>query len=210
MIYNDVHCFQIRRSGWPELLIFLLKAPNASTDLPCPHFCSPTWQACFITSVEWMNSNHVGKSYNQGLHCMAILELRNYSLSASASAGQYHKVTIHDRQYTTFFAVTHHPYYLDPQGSWDRFLDNAQHILYLPDVRAASGEDWRPGVLAVSGEKGSILIKVVSQERINQLFVLIIPSPTHKTRGLWNWLWEILLSVKWLGLRCLQGPQCGS
>lgn len=87
---------------------------------------------------------------------------------------------MHDRQYTPLYCSRPPPLLCDPQGSWDSFLDNMQHSLYLPHVKAASGEDWGARVWAVSGEKGSILMTVVFQGRINQLFVLIIPSPTLK------------------------------
>lgn len=77
--------------------------------------------------------------------------------------------------------VTHHPEYLDHQGSCDRFLDNIQHILHLPDGRAAREEDKGPGVLAVSGEKGSILIKVVFQKKLT--FCITNAHHQSRTRG---------------------------
>lgn len=40
------------------------------------------------------------------------------------------------------------------------FLDNLQSSFYLPNMGAAKGEDWGPGVLPILGEKRSILIKV--------------------------------------------------
>lgn len=109
--------------------------------------------------AEWVRSSYVRKSCNEGLQGMAVLELRNYS--PSASAGQHHKVTVHDRQHITFHCS--HPPPLINRSSRELAQVFGQYKAHALSSWpwGTSGLDWGPGVLALLGEKGSILIKVV-------------------------------------------------